>query len=85
MTEKVAEEVKEANAVGEKIEELVVAKGQAPTGDRHTPLLGYWSLAFEFHRAILVSDRSQVLWSGLRTRQAYCRNYGTRPHCGVGL
>lgn len=53
MTEKVAEEIKQANAVGEKIEELVVAKGQAPTGDRNTLLLGYWSLAFEFHRSIL--------------------------------
>jgi hypothetical protein len=36
-----------------KAEELVAVKGQCPTGVRNTPLMGYWSLAFEFHRAIL--------------------------------
>src|SRR6266478_8478122 len=53
MTERVAAEIKRANEVGDKIEELVVAKGQAPSGDRNTLLLAYWSLTFEFHRAIL--------------------------------
>ena len=24
-----------------------------PTGERHTPLMAYWSLAFEFHRGVL--------------------------------
>ena len=53
MTERVAEEVKQANEFGNRIENLVVAKGQAPTGDRNTLLLAYWSLEFELHRAIL--------------------------------
>jgi hypothetical protein len=53
MTERVAAETRRANEVGDKIEDLVVAKGQAPTGDRNTLLMAYWSLAFEFHRAIL--------------------------------
>jgi len=35
------------------IEKLIVAKGRYPIGDRNDPLMGYWSLAFEFHRAIL--------------------------------
>lgn len=46
-------EVKLASEFGSKIEELVVAKGQCPTGDRNTPLMAYWSLVFEFHKAIL--------------------------------
>jgi Family of unknown function (DUF6988) len=46
-------EVARSNEVANRIEQLVVAKGQAPTGDRNTLLMAYWSLAFEFHRAIL--------------------------------
>jgi len=53
MTEKIANEVRQANQFADKVEDLVLAKGQAPTGDRNTLLLAYWSLAFEFHRAIL--------------------------------
>ena len=44
---------KRANEFGNKIEQLVLAKGQAPTGDRNTLLMAYWSLVFEFHRAVL--------------------------------
>lgn len=47
------EEIKLASEFGSKIEELVVARGQCPTGERNTPLMAYWSLAFEFHKAIL--------------------------------
>ena len=46
-------EVKRASEFGGRIEKLVLAKGQCPTGDRNTPLMAYWSLAFEFHKAIL--------------------------------
>lgn len=53
MVERVAEEVAIANEVADKIEDLVIAKQQAPTGDRNTLLMAYWSLAFEIHRAIL--------------------------------
>lgn len=53
MADRIAEEIKLANEFGDKIEDLVVAKGQAPTGDRNTLLMAYWSLAFEFHRSIL--------------------------------
>jgi hypothetical protein len=47
------DEIKRANEFGDNIQNLVVAKGQCPTGDRNTPLMALWSLAFEIHRAIL--------------------------------
>lgn len=53
MADRVAEAIRLANEFGDKIEDLVVAKQQAPTGERNTLLMAYWSLAFEFHRAIL--------------------------------
>lgn len=53
MTPQIEEEVKRANTFGDRIENFIVAKGQAPTGNRNTLLLAYWSLTFELHRAIL--------------------------------
>lgn len=53
MVDRIAEEIQTANEFGDKIEDLVLARKQAPTGDRNTLLMAYWSLAFEFHRAIL--------------------------------
>lgn len=53
MADRIAEEIKLTNEFGDKIEDLVLAREQAPTGDRNTLLMAYWSLAFEFHRAIL--------------------------------
>ena len=53
MSNRLDEQIKLASEFGSKVEELVIAKGQCPTGDRKTPLMGYWSLAFEFHKAIL--------------------------------
>jgi uncharacterized protein DUF6988 len=50
---KVQEEIKRAIEYANRIEDLVIAKGQCPTGDRNTPLMGYWSLTFEFQRGIL--------------------------------
>jgi len=53
MSNRITAEIKRANGFGDKIEDLVLARGQAPTGERNTPLMAYWSLAFEFHRGIL--------------------------------
>ena len=53
MNNRVDGEMKLAGEFGGKAEELIIAKGQCPTGDRNTPLMAYWSLAFEFHKAIL--------------------------------
>jgi hypothetical protein len=53
MADRVTEEIKLANEFGDKIEDLVLARRQAPTGDRNTLLMAYWSLTFEFHRSIL--------------------------------
>lgn len=50
---RVQDEIKKANELGDQIENLVIARGQCPTGDRNTPLMAYWSLVFEFHRAVL--------------------------------
>jgi hypothetical protein len=74
MTERVAAEIKRANEVSDKIEELVVAKWQASTGDRNTLPMAYWSLVFEFPRAILCSASSMG---------AHSRSLGRslRPQC----
>jgi len=53
MNKRVDDEIKRAGDFGARAEKLVLAKGQCPTGDRNTPLMAYWSLGFEFHRAIL--------------------------------
>jgi len=53
VSDKIENEIKRANEVGDRIEDLVIAGGQCPTGDRNTPLMAYWSLAFDFHRGIL--------------------------------
>ncbi len=53
MSSSIEDEIKKANAFGGQIEDLVIARGQCPTGDRNTPLIAYWSLVFEFHRGIL--------------------------------
>src|SRR3982074_2423357 len=53
MSNRIEDEIKRNNTFGDKIEDLVVARGQVPTGDRNTLLMALWSLAFELHRAIL--------------------------------
>lgn len=53
MPDQVVKEIQQANKFGDEIENLVLAKGQAPTGDRKTLLMAYWSLAFDLHRGIL--------------------------------
>jgi hypothetical protein len=46
-------EIEVSNAFGDRIQDLIVAKGEAPTGQRNLLLLALWSLVFEIHRAIL--------------------------------
>lgn len=53
MTSQVENEIKRANQFGDAIEDLVVAKGECPTGDRNTLLIAYWSLVFDHHRSVL--------------------------------
>jgi hypothetical protein len=53
MSNRIEDEIKKANAFGDQIENLVIAKGQCPTGDRNTPLMAYWSLTFDFQRGVL--------------------------------
>jgi hypothetical protein len=53
MPARAAEEVHISNEFVTTVENLVLAKQQAPTGDRNTLLMAYWSLAFEIHRGIL--------------------------------
>lgn len=53
MTNSVDNEIRRANEFADKIEDLVVARRECPTGDRNTPLMAYWSLVFELHRGIL--------------------------------
>ena len=43
-------EIQRANQFGDAIEDLVVTKGECPTGDRNILLLGYWSLIFDHLR-----------------------------------
>lgn len=50
---RVEDEIKRANEFGDKIQDLVVAKGQYQHEERNTLLMAYWSLIFEFHRSIL--------------------------------
>jgi hypothetical protein len=49
----VEDAIKRANEFGDRIQDLVVARKECPTTDRNTLLMAYWSMVFEFHRAIL--------------------------------
>jgi hypothetical protein len=49
----VAEEIRQATDFANRIEKLVLARGQAPTGDRNTLLMAYWSLVFELQKGVL--------------------------------
>jgi hypothetical protein len=53
MSSQVQQEIERANRFGDEIENLVVAKGECPTGDRNTLLIAYWSLIFDLHRGVL--------------------------------
>ena len=53
MSNSVDQEIKRANEFGDQIENLVVSRGQCPTGDRNTLLIAYWSLIFDHHRGVL--------------------------------
>jgi hypothetical protein len=49
-----ATEIKSAKNFGQQAEDLVVAKGQCPAGDREGLLIGYWALIFDFHKGVLL-------------------------------
>ena len=49
----VPKEIASAQKLGEQLEELVVKRGQCPDDERNILLMGYWSLIFDFHKAIL--------------------------------
>lgn len=49
----VKSEIESAEKFGGQLEDMVVRKGQCPTGDRETLLIGYWALIFDFHKGIL--------------------------------
>ncbi len=50
----VQNEIDRASQLGQKLEDLVVRKGQlACTGDRETLLIAYWALIFDYHKGIL--------------------------------
>ena len=53
MGSRVEDQIKRANEFGDRIEDLVIAKGQFPSGDRNTLLMAYWSVTFEFQRGVL--------------------------------
>jgi hypothetical protein len=42
-----------ARLLGERLEDLVVKRGQCPDEDRNILLIGYWALVFDHHKAIL--------------------------------
>ena len=52
-TVSVQTELDSARLVGERLEDLVVKRGQCPDDDRNILLMGYWALLFDFHKAIL--------------------------------
>jgi hypothetical protein len=49
----VEDAINRANEIGDRMQDLIVARKEAPTSDRNTLLMAYWSTVFEFHRAIL--------------------------------
>ncbi len=58
MVDRIAEEIQTANEFGDKIEDLVLARKQAPTGDRNTLLMGlieqkFYGAAFALVRPII--------------------------------
>ena len=53
MSDKVVREIQQANKFGDEIEDLVLAKGQAPTGDRKTLLMAYSSCRLRSPQRIL--------------------------------
>ena len=58
MSNRIDDEIKKANAFADQIEDLVIAKGQCPSGERNTPLMAYWSLIFDFTEVLYVCCRT---------------------------
>jgi hypothetical protein len=53
MSDRISEETRRSGEIVGRVENLVLAKGGYRSGERTDPLMGYWSLVLEFHRAIL--------------------------------
>jgi len=53
ISEKVQQEIASARNFGDQLQEIVVSKGQFPTGDRNVLLIAYWALMFDYHKGIL--------------------------------
>jgi hypothetical protein len=51
-----------ARLLGERLEDLVVKRGQYPDDDRNILLIGHWALVFDHHKAIL--NNIQNGWFG---------------------
>jgi hypothetical protein len=55
-------ELDRAQLLAERLEDLVVKRGQCPDEDRNILLIGYWALVFDHHKAILNNIRNG--WCG---------------------
>jgi hypothetical protein len=49
----VQSELDSAQRLGEQLEQLVVQRGECPDDDRNILLMAYWTLLFDFYKAIL--------------------------------
>jgi hypothetical protein len=47
-------EIQRASELGQKFEDMVVARKQVPAGLRERLVLGYWALIFDYHKGVMV-------------------------------
>ena len=47
-------EIQRASELGQKLEDMVVARKQVPAALRERLLLGYWALIFDYHKGVMV-------------------------------
>jgi len=78
----VPKEIASAQKLGEQLEELVVKRGQCPDDERNILLMGYWSLIFDFHKAILSLIPSQLCGSAFALVRP-CLEALVRAHVAV--
>jgi hypothetical protein len=46
-------EIQRASELGQKLEDMIVARKQVPAGLRERLVLGYWALIFDYHKGIM--------------------------------
>jgi hypothetical protein len=78
----VPKEIVSAQKLGEQLEELVVKHGQCPDDDRNILMMGYWSLIFDFHKAILTLIANQLYGSAFALVRP-CLEALVRAHVAV--